>query len=85
MSDGLDQPRLRLGPDPDEERREDVTEVEPESGALFARNAFNPEFGSAVAFADTSLRPRTVTGDRTEFIGRNRSMARPSALGLVAM
>ena len=29
MSDGLDQPRLRLGPDPDEERREDVTEVEP--------------------------------------------------------
>jgi len=30
MSDGLDQPRLRLGPDPDEERREDVTEIEPE-------------------------------------------------------
>ena len=30
MSDGLDQPRLRLGPDPDEKRREDVTEVEPE-------------------------------------------------------
>lgn len=27
MSDGLDQPRLRLGPDPDEERREDVTEL----------------------------------------------------------
>jgi len=58
-----------------------VTEVEPESGALFARNAFNPEFGSAVAFADTSLRPRTVTGDRTEFIGRNRSMGRAAALG----
>ncbi|MDP9231838.1 MAG: hypothetical protein M3O73_03620, partial [Actinomycetota bacterium] len=30
MSDGLDQPRLRLGPDPDEERREDVTETEPD-------------------------------------------------------
>jgi len=30
VSDGLDQPRLRLGPDPDEKRREDVTEVEPE-------------------------------------------------------
>jgi 6,7-dimethyl-8-ribityllumazine synthase len=30
VSDGLDQPRLRLGPDPDEERREDVTDVEPE-------------------------------------------------------
>ena len=33
MSDGLDQPRLRLGSDPDEERREDVTELadEPEA------------------------------------------------------
>jgi 6,7-dimethyl-8-ribityllumazine synthase len=30
VSDGLDQPRLRLGSDPDEERREDVMEVEPE-------------------------------------------------------
>jgi 6,7-dimethyl-8-ribityllumazine synthase len=30
VSDGLDRPRLRLGPDPDEERREDVREVEPE-------------------------------------------------------
>jgi 6,7-dimethyl-8-ribityllumazine synthase len=34
MSDGLDQPRLRVGPDPDEERREDVTQIEePEAGA----------------------------------------------------
>src|SRR5206468_3226015 len=33
VSDGLDQPRLRLGPDPDEERREDVSELadEPEA------------------------------------------------------
>jgi cellobiose phosphorylase len=58
-----------------------VTEVDSESGALFARNAFNSEFGSEVAFVDTSLRPRTVTGDRTEFIGRNRSLSRPAALG----
>jgi 6,7-dimethyl-8-ribityllumazine synthase len=28
VSDGLDEPRLRLGPDPDEERREDVTQIE---------------------------------------------------------
>jgi 6,7-dimethyl-8-ribityllumazine synthase len=34
VSDGLDEPRLRLGPDPDEERREDVTRIEePEEGA----------------------------------------------------
>lgn len=40
MSDGLDQPRLRLGPDPDEERREDVTEAEPE---LETENEAEPE------------------------------------------
>src|SRR4029077_2964767 len=32
-SDGLAQPRLRLGPDPDEERREDVTELADEAEA----------------------------------------------------
>jgi len=40
VSDGLDQPRLRLGPDPDEERREDVTEAEPE---LETENEAEPE------------------------------------------
>ena len=40
MSDGLDRPRLRLGPDPDEERREDVTDVEPE---LEPENGAEPE------------------------------------------
>jgi cyclic beta-1,2-glucan synthetase len=62
-----------------------VTEVDPESGALFARNAFNSDYGSAVAFADTSLHPRTVTGDRTEFLGRNGSLARPAALKRAAL
>ena len=56
-----------------------------ESGALFARNAFNADFGPAVAFADTSLRPRTVTGDRLEFLGRNRSPATPAALERVGL
>src|SRR5262249_53193944 len=57
-----------------------VTELDSESGAILARNAFNADFGSAVAFADTSLRPRTVTGDRQEFLGRNRSLADPAAV-----
>ena len=62
-----------------------VTELDPESGALFARNVFNPDFGSTIAFADMSLRPRTLTADRTEFIGRNRSLNRPAALGRVEL
>ena len=62
-----------------------VTEVDPNSGALFARCAFDPDFGGAVAFADTSVRPRSVTGDRSEFLGRNRSTARPAALDRVGL
>jgi cyclic beta-1,2-glucan synthetase len=57
-----------------------VTEVDSESGVLFARNAFNAEFGSAIAFAETNLRPRSVTGDRLEFIGRNGSLAAPAGM-----
>ncbi|QEG29966.1 N,N'-diacetylchitobiose phosphorylase [Gemmata obscuriglobus] len=62
-----------------------VTEVDPNSGTLLARCAFNEDFGSAVAFADVSLRPRTLTGDRTEFLGRNRSPGHPAALRRVGL
>jgi cyclic beta-1,2-glucan synthetase len=48
-----------------------VTELDAESGALLARNAFNQDFADARAFADVNLRPRTLTADRTEFLGRN--------------
>jgi cyclic beta-1,2-glucan synthetase len=57
-----------------------VTEVDGESGAIFARNAFNSEFGSAIAFVDTNLRPRSLTGDRLEFLGRNGTLADPVGL-----
>jgi cyclic beta-1,2-glucan synthetase len=56
------------------------TEVDSESGALLARNPFNPDFPQ-VAFADVGLRPRSLTGDRTAFLGRNGSPAAPEALG----
>jgi cyclic beta-1,2-glucan synthetase len=62
-----------------------VTEVDAESGALFARNAFNSEFGSAIAFADISVRPRSVTGDRVEFLGRNGALALPAGLRRVRL
>lgn len=62
-----------------------VTEVDRDTGAMLARCAFNADFAGAVAFADTSLRPRTVSGDRHEFLGRNRSPANPAALGRVEL
>jgi cyclic beta-1,2-glucan synthetase len=57
-----------------------VTQVDPASGAIFARNSYSAEFASSIVFVDCSETERTVTGDRTEFLGRNGSTANPAAL-----
>ena len=57
-----------------------VTEIDPETGVLLARNPWRMEFGSRVAFADLAGRQHSWSGDRTEFIGRNGSFALPAAL-----
>jgi len=57
-----------------------VTETDPHSGALFARNAYGRECADRVVFAQVSEPERTVTGNRTEFIGRNGALSSPAAL-----
>ena len=57
-----------------------VTEVNPESGAVFARNPWNDQFGERVAFADLNGRQTAWTCDRTEFLGRDGAMDRPLGL-----
>ena len=57
-----------------------VTEIDGDSGVLTARNPYNTEFHGRVAFFDTDAPGRTVSGDRTEFLGRNGHPARPAAL-----
>ena len=57
-----------------------VTAVDPACGAIFARNPYSTEFADRVAFVDCSETEREVTGDRTEFLGRNGSMSNPAAL-----
>jgi cellobiose phosphorylase len=57
-----------------------VTETDPHSGALFARNAYGREWDDRIVFVQVSESARTVTGNRTEFIGRNGSLAKPEAL-----
>ena len=56
------------------------TETDAQTGALFARNPSNVAFGSRVAFADMRGAQCDWTGDRREFIGRNRTLANPAAL-----
>ena len=57
-----------------------ITETDPHSGALFAHNAYGRECANRVVFVQVSELERTVTGNRTEFIGRNGSLASPAAM-----
>ena len=57
-----------------------ITEIDAETGAIFARNPYNNEFAHRVAFVDMSATKSSVTCDRKEFLGRNRTPARPIAL-----
>jgi cyclic beta-1,2-glucan synthetase len=57
-----------------------TTEVDTGSGALFARNQYNTEFVDRVVFFDVDDINRTITGDRTEFIGRNGELSAPAAM-----
>jgi cyclic beta-1,2-glucan synthetase len=57
-----------------------VTAIDPETGAMLARNPWNNDFGQRVAFADLAGRQVSWTGDRSEFLGRNGTLDQPAAL-----
>ncbi len=62
-----------------------ITEIDPKSGAVFARNAYNTEFPDRVAFLDTDEPGRSLTGDRAEFLGRNGTMHNPAGMTRVRL
>ncbi|HVC21151.1 MAG TPA: glucoamylase family protein, partial [Vicinamibacterales bacterium] len=57
-----------------------VTEIDPGTRTMFARNHWSDGFASRVAFADLGGRQRSWTGDRKEFLGRLGTLGRPAAL-----
>ncbi|MHB9138482.1 MAG: GH36-type glycosyl hydrolase domain-containing protein, partial [Victivallaceae bacterium] len=57
-----------------------ITEIDQNTGALFARNPYNTEFRDRTAFFDVDDSTRTASGDRTEFLGRNGTLRAPAAM-----
>ncbi|HMB96102.1 MAG TPA: glucoamylase family protein [Tepidisphaeraceae bacterium] len=62
-----------------------ISELDAISGALFTRNPYNSDFPGRIAFVDCSEPIRTVTADRTEFLGRNGTPANPAAMRRVRL
>jgi cyclic beta-1,2-glucan synthetase len=69
-----------LGDEREKTQQHIVTSWASDSKAILARNRYNPDYGERVAFAAMSPSPRSYSGDRTEFIGRNGSLSEPAAL-----
>lgn len=57
-----------------------VTELDPHTGALLARNCWQRAFADRVVFAAVNDPARTFTTSRAEFLGRNGTLAAPAAL-----
>ena len=62
-----------------------TTEIDPSSGALYARNPYSTEFSDRVAFFDVDDATRTTSCDRTEFVGRNGTLKNPAAMNRVRL
>lgn len=57
-----------------------ITEMDAETGAMFARNTWNRDFERRIAFADLGGAQTSWTGDRAEFLGRHGTLDAPAAL-----
>ena len=69
-----------LGPEREHTQHQIRTEYDASRGAMFARNTFDPQFASWLAFCGMSPRPEQHTADRREFLGRNGTAADPAGL-----
>jgi cellobiose phosphorylase len=62
-----------------------VCECDPASGAILARNAWAGDFAKKIAFAASGSPTKSVTADRTEFLGEHGSVSTPVALRRVGL
>ena len=76
---------LTLGEHRETAQMHTITHWDRQSSALLAYNRYHPEYGERVTFVTLSPTPESYSGDRTAFIGRNRSTANPAALESVRL
>jgi cyclic beta-1,2-glucan synthetase len=69
-----------LGDERTKTRMQVVTEVDEQTGALFARNGYNTDFAGRTAFFDVDGGASDVCGDRADFFGPAGTRAAPLAL-----
>jgi cyclic beta-1,2-glucan synthetase len=74
-----------LGINRDQAQQYVVSQYDPQTTALLARNTYSPEFSERVAFVAASQEPHGLTADRTEFLGRNGELRHPAALDRVGL
>jgi cyclic beta-1,2-glucan synthetase len=74
-----------LGEDREASQMHVTTSWDDELQAVLARNRYHPEYGDRVAFAALSVPAESYTGDRTSFLGRNRSSANPATMEQVRL
>ncbi len=70
-----------LGPMREEQQHHVVCEFDTAARCLLARSGWTADFGERVAFLSGDREPHGFTADRTEFLGRSGSYAKPEALG----
>jgi len=76
---------LTLGENRETSQMHVVTSWDDESQALLAHNRYHPEYGERVAFVALAPQIDSYCGDRSAFIGRNRSLDSPAAMELTRL
>ncbi len=76
---------LVLGVDRETTQAYIAPEYDRTHGAIYARNAYNAEFGQRVAFLAGNKLPIGATADRADFLGRLGNLQHPAALGRIGL
>ncbi len=74
-----------LGSNRDDQAPHVRTWYDREAGAILAAQSWTGNFTDAIAFAAASPAASSYSGERTQFLGRNGSLAAPAALGRVRL